>query len=462
MKQMCLLLTVTMAMILPFRSQAQDSQIKNSITAPEFRQALIDLATYLDARKGTNFVSQFESIPDDVLEKMLTAVANPRAFQSAASQLKDSLNPSQSAAPSTQLGIRSRLALSANAAQFPSCPQDTIIDDSSGAACTPSYPLPTSPDWQNLVNSLFPINALSGPINGDYSNVVNQTCNTDIEANLDITVSALYGTVGAAAVACGILDNVPIGYQVCYGVVAGIAVAGAVSQGLLSDCFEQDNNVLFAQSDAAFHNTVTIYDTLGVVATTANQGLTNASTTENNTTTLLNDYATINNNLTNVSNNLTKQVKQVDTDVQNVGTNVVNTGTNLANQVTKVDSDLKQTGTTLTAQVTGLDQTLTARANKIDTEVSTDQALQLRLQIEANLGSSSSAPVGLFEVPQSAGGYLELVRSIVADILNKMAAQGLPGIGITLLAVDEQIANGNYKQAYQILRQDYQQAIQPH
>ena len=49
--------------------------------------------------------------------------------------------------------------------------------------------------------------------------------------------------------------------------VAVVGVAGAVSQGLLADCSEQDGNVNGAEIDAAFHTTVTIFNNLNGLGT---------------------------------------------------------------------------------------------------------------------------------------------------------------------------------------------------
>jgi len=77
-------------------------------------------------------------------------------------------------------------------------------------------------------------------------------------------------------------------------------------------------------------------------------------------------------------------------------------------------------------------------------------ALDLRLKIEADLSEPGNHPVALFEVPASAGGYLGLTRSIVADTIAKMQSSG-QGVGNAqsfLDAGDAAVAAHDYKTAY--------------
>jgi hypothetical protein len=77
-------------------------------------------------------------------------------------------------------------------------------------------------------------------------------------------------------------------------------------------------------------------------------------------------------------------------------------------------------------------------------------ALDLRLKIEADLSEPGNHPIALFEVPASAGGYLGLVRSIVADTIAKMTAsgQGAGNAQSFLGAGDAAVAAHDYKSAY--------------
>jgi len=81
-----------------------------------------------------------------------------------------------------------------------------------------------------------------------------------------------------------------------------------------------------------------------------------------------------------------------------------------------------------------------------------------RLQIEANLANSNfTMPIGSFVLPASQGGLIEKVRDVVSDLITKMGAIGVSTAASSslLAAADAQISAGNYKSAYQNLRDAY-------
>jgi hypothetical protein len=109
---------------------------------------------------------------------------------------------------------------------------------------------------------------------------------------------------------------------------------------------------------------------------------------------------------------------------------------------TVVNNKLDSIGTGLGNANTKLD-TLTITVN--------DQgALDLRLKIEADLSEPGNHPIALFEVPASAGGYLNLTRSIVADTIAKLqtAGQSVGNAQSFLDAGDAALAAHDYKSAY--------------
>src|SRR5260370_22934615 len=148
MKRILLLVGASALLVAPFRAQTQSAQTQNDMTIPEFRQVLLDLGSYLDARKGTNLRSQFEAIPDDITRKLYPAVANPRRFQSAVAALKQ--HDSEAASGRLPSGPNMSAASLDPQAAFPSCPANTIIDTSVGAACTPAYPDSTNSAWRAM------------------------------------------------------------------------------------------------------------------------------------------------------------------------------------------------------------------------------------------------------------------------------------------------------------------------
>ena len=171
MKRLLVIVGATALLVAPFRAQAQRAQTQNDITIPELRQAFLDLGSYLDAHKGTNLRSQFEAIPDEGLRAIYPAIPNPRQLQSAVAALKqdDAKLDATRAAQSKE----AQIAHFAPLVVFPGCTPNSIIDNSSGAQCTPAYPDPTNTAWQNLVNPLITFGAFSPT---DYPSVSSQAC----------------------------------------------------------------------------------------------------------------------------------------------------------------------------------------------------------------------------------------------------------------------------------------------
>ena len=76
-------------------------------------------------------------MPDGLLQAIYPHVANPRQLQDAVAALKqdDAMHALQRATSVTP-------GAQPQAAAYPACPGDTIIDTAPGAACTPSLPRP--------------------------------------------------------------------------------------------------------------------------------------------------------------------------------------------------------------------------------------------------------------------------------------------------------------------------------
>jgi hypothetical protein len=256
-----------------------------TMSVQELRQVLVDLGSYIDAHKNTRLAAKFAALTDQSLETILPAVQDPWGLQKAVTSLKES---GGGRTTTTKFTPRAQLAVQPDLA-FPSCTAGTIIDNSPGAVCTPAYPDPTNSAWQAMVNPLITFGAFSPT---DYPSVSSQGCALTVESNLSTVVSAMQGLVEASTPICSII---PAPFDAaCWAPVAALSIAGAVSTGLLSDCSEQDGNVNTAEIDAAFHNTVTIYDSLGAV----------------------------NNQITEEFNNLSTQVAGVDTHLTNVDNHV--------------------------------------------------------------------------------------------------------------------------------------------
>jgi hypothetical protein len=87
---------------------------------------------------------------------------------------------------------------------------------------------------------------------------------------------------------------------------------------------------------------------------------------------------------------------------------------------------------------------------------------KLRLKIEANLQNTAS-PMGVFELPSGLGGYLEIVRAIVADTMAKMTAvnqnSNASAANQALATGDNYFAQKSYKSAYKQYQAAYGYAV---
>ena len=85
----------------------------------------------------------------------------------------------------------------------------------------------------------------------------------------------------------------------------------------------------------------------------------------------------------------------------------------------------------------------------------------LRMYIELDLTRNGNTKISLFELPESFGGFLGLVQSIVQDTLQKRQAAGVNISSATreLNSAVQDIGFQNYKSAYDHLRHAYQDAV---
>lgn len=182
----------------------------------------------------------------------------------------------------------------------------------------------------------------------------------------------------------------------------------------------------------------------------------------------------IDQHLTSIDSQLGVQNNGIDTDIDS---RIVAADTDLASRIANTDADLNNhvvgIDTDLNTHLNSVDTDLMTRASQIDTEVGMQASdftlsvprpvglreLALRLKIEQAL--TTSQMIGLFELPQAKGGYLDLVRSIVVDVINRMLSAGL-SVGTaskSLTNGDSNVATGQYKTAYKYYASAYQAAV---
>jgi len=262
---------------------------------------------------------------------------------------------------------------------------------------------------------------------------------------LDVSIAvAKVAAIGADKLCSGVVVVAGEGTTLPQCIIAEIL--DLIAQGLtrakqvLTFC---DPVVNSAEVEAAWQNTVTIDTDL------ANHDVNTA-----------NHLSQIDQHLTQIDAEVTSHSNAVDTDLAG---RMVAVDTDLASRLSNVDVDLNNSLTAVDTDLNGhlnlVDTDLTTRATQIDNEISTFQTLDLRLKIEQAL--STGQQIGLFEMPSSQGGYLELVRSIVVDTINKVLASGL-SVGTaskSLTTGDAAKASGQFKSAYRAYASAYQAAV---
>ncbi|MBV8986675.1 MAG: hypothetical protein JOZ68_16850 [Acidimicrobiia bacterium] len=282
------------------------------------------------------------------------------------------------------------------------------------------------------------------PYTNDFAGTFTSSCNSAGDpraefaaaeaANIAQTAAqaAMLAAPGVAAVFVGI--DVPTGVKIALAVVWGVlnGVYLGLSQALAvsTDCFAtefgNEENLILPQGGKRIASEITV------------QGLiTSAQATSATITQALNAI-----------DNVSTQADSLNTAATDLNTTLTDVNT----RVSEVKTDLQ----TLQANVAILKNTQVIELNKAKTAItnlSTFQSLQLRMAIEENLATNKTftGAVGLYEVPAANGGYLDLVKTIVTDTVNKetAAGQGNPAKAATDLATaNNYFANHQYKLAY--------------
>ena len=129
--------------------------------------------------------------------------------------------------------------------------------------------------------------------------------------------------------------------------------------------------------------------------------------------------------------------------LDDIHTDVNNVGSTLDTHLTNVNLEIDTRIANLDTHLTNVDNHLTTLIANISNQISNLQALTLRLQIEANLARPGNS-VSAFQTPASAGGYLELARSIVQDEIAAMTNIKSPNTSITSAKTEFQRGETQY------------------
>jgi hypothetical protein len=180
-------------------------------------------------------------------------------------------------------------------------------------------------------------------------------------------------------------------------------------------------------------------------------------------------------NLSTSLSNVGSNVSTVKTDVSNIKTTVGNTNTvvtNVSNKADTINTTVNTVNTTVNnigTQINAINSTVNTTSTNVNTantnitaaqnSINAFSELSLRLMIEADLAAADNAtPVALFETPGVKGGYLELVRTIVAATIANLAGSSSGQANSFLAQGDAHKAAGNFKAAYAAYRKAYKSA----
>jgi hypothetical protein len=256
------------------------AQTDRDISLPEFRQSMYDFAAMVDARQGTTFAAQFQNIPDDTLAKWLKAVPDGRRFQQAVSALKGRMQaggvPAQPRPYTSQaMALDPRRATAVAESQMPmaspfaagissvTAPDFTLFTPGYADAGGPG----SDPHWESLVSTLQGIGALpAGPAYPQRA----QRCDQDTKVLYSVLTSTLSGIKDAADSACEIVPDILVvilgegatvpAKEICFAITLILNVFNSAADGLNADCDENDGLIQGAEIEAAYHNTVALYN----------------------------------------------------------------------------------------------------------------------------------------------------------------------------------------------------------
>src|SRR5208337_4959398 len=178
-----------------------------------------------------------------------------------------------------------------------------------------------------------------------------------------------------------------------------------------------DPNVLQAENDAAYFNTIAIYNNLATDTSLIQDHLTSVDSDLNAHITAID--ADIDNHVTGINTNVDTNLTAIDTDID---THVAAADLDIATRVLNVDTDLNTHLNAVDANLNTQLSTVNANALASSSAIATLQALDIRMEIEKSL--ALGIYVGLFETPKAHGGYLELVGSTVQTVINGLVAAG--------------------------------------
>ncbi|MGA2267074.1 MAG: hypothetical protein ABSH44_01270 [Bryobacteraceae bacterium] len=243
------------------------AQTGHDISLAEFRQTLSDFMTAGDVYRGTNYAPALASVPDETLAKWYTAVPDGRRFQTAVNKIKASVEGMRQApvqrrpASQAMAGYPAPRNVTAMAQASQSSPFATGIS----SYVAPDFSLfpasyPSGPDWSNMVSSLQTLGYMAS---GDPSS---EPCLPDGESALSQATSVMKAIEDFADQICEAIPDpcvvivgegtkIPV-KEICYAINLILVAFNWAFDALYNDCVDQDNEIIQADIDATWHNTI--------------------------------------------------------------------------------------------------------------------------------------------------------------------------------------------------------------
>ncbi len=248
------------------------AQNENDISLPEFRQCLIDMLGALNPRAQADYAKILPVMSDSQLAQIYKGVHDPKRFQEAARYIKTlsqtgGLRRRSPGAPSAPV-MASRVQTKSPAFQIDAATPHLLpgIGDPPvppiGMA-TPPYPNSGMPSWNALIGSIPPGNLTSAELSSAI-------CTPDYLSAMTTAVSSFHSAKDAADAICEIVPDIFVeilgegatvpAKEICYLVALIIGAFNSAFEGFLADCDVQGEFVAGAEGNAAYLNSVAIYN----------------------------------------------------------------------------------------------------------------------------------------------------------------------------------------------------------
>ncbi len=384
------------------------------ISPGEFREVLMNWAGVLDSRSriaGDGSGGNLSQIVDSASEPQLMfwyerlPKGQRLALRSAVDRInlnrtRHDLAPGNSANPGLQAHREAPLAGSSLPASM----------------YTPQYP--SGSTYEAFVATLggSGLGALSDS-NGD-GHLNDERCSDDFEAGVGIASAVAGATLAIFESICEVIPSP--GKEVCYGAKIVASAFDVATTTVEAQCSYQDGAVDSAEIQAGYQNTRAIFENLSA-----------------------HDV-----NLQTHAADIKSRLATHDTEIK-AGLSLHDTTSKAA--LGTHDADIKD----LLGKVRG-------GITNVQTTVESNQAAAFRLQIEQELLQAGRGGIGSLELPNAVGGFLEDVRSVVVDTIDKFRGAGLSvGAAASELQNADSARNAkDYKAAFTGYRNAYRLAVQ--